>query len=239
MPKSNFQRVRNSYTRDTGKSKQNARLSHVKKYLSNLSLKNGSNRKKERFRFLNSGLSRFSALSKKMSNTYKSQNQPKFLNEKGKKVAMFLQSKFRINKAKQELKRLQNKKLSNSLKSMNTSIKKMVRPARPSPSLRRKPSRTAPVLNLNEKLSNSLKSMSNSIKKLLKPTPNYKPPLPSRPSKPMKPMKINKSSLTQKFNPKLSPIYELSKNKPHWIKAGPKSTHRKATVRRVTKHAPK
>lgn len=96
MPKSNFQRVRNSYTRNTGKSKQNARLSHVKKYLSNLSLKNGSNRKKERFRFLNSGLSRFSALSKKMSNTYKSQNQPKFLNEKGKKVAMFLQSKFKI-----------------------------------------------------------------------------------------------------------------------------------------------
>jgi hypothetical protein len=54
-------------------------------------------------------------------------------------------------------------------------------------------------------------------------------------------------SISQKFKPKLSPIPEmvskakalLTRAKPHWILNGPKTTHRKATVKRITKLAPK
>ena len=198
---------------------------------------------------LNRRLSRVNRMANKgkqlsLSNTYKKWDD---VNKKGSKIALFLQSKFRMGKAKNALNRMKNKKDQNNIalakekksqmnekhlmsfenlngqnrgsneKSNKKIRKSKSRRVRPSPPVRRKPI--------------SSKNVNFSVKHLPS-IRNY----------------MNKSkSMSQKFKPKLSTIPDmvskantiLKRVKSHWILNGPKATHRKVTVRRITKHAPK
>jgi len=285
MPRSNVQSHRQG-----SKSKQNVRNSHVKKYLTNITpgshvqntkgskrtvykrLKNESNRRsrvrsQSRFNFASRGLSVVNSISNKarlLSNAYNKSREQK-RNAQGTKVATFLQSKFRMGKAKKHLNQLRNHQLlaakervrriqkqrqmtnedearenaknehlytarkdglKNQLSKMNKSVKRLTRPSRVAPSLRRKPIRNAPILNLREKLNRSLANMNSSVKKIA---------YPNRSNHSI-PKNRSKSSIEKAMN---SARGFLNRKTPHWITLGRKTKHVKPIVKRVTKLAPK
>jgi len=249
--------------RQSRKSKQNVRNSHVKKYLTNVQhapqvhqgtkrtvykrLKNESNRRsriqaQSRFSFLNRGLSRLNSLAnkgKQLSNAYQKSQQKR--NAQGTKVATFLQSKFRMGKAKKQLNQLRNHQLLAAKERVrriqeqrNMIQEDEAQENAKENALRKTLNRTK---NKNENnlqgfrnklsLKNKLKNMTNSVKKL-----DY--------SSRSIPKNRSKSTLEKAMN---STRVFLTRKTPHWITLGAKSGHRsrhvKPFVKRVTKPAPK
>lgn len=200
-----------------------------------------------RVNFLNQGISRLNRMSnkvKQLSNTYKKSEDEK-RNKKGSKIALFLQSKFRMGKAKNELNRMKHKKdqtnialakekirqmkekhqmslenLNGQNRRSNEKSNKKIRRSRrvhPSPPLRRRPISSKNV-NFSVKHLSSIRNYMN------KSTPKNK----------------SKSFLEKAMN---STSVFFNGKKPHWItlgaKSGAKSRHVKPVIRRVTKQAPK
>jgi hypothetical protein len=116
--------------------------------------------------------------------------------------------------------------LKNQLSKMNKSVKRLTRPSRVAPSLKRNPERKAPILNLRENLSRSLANMNRSVKKLAYPNRTTRS-IPKNRSKSAIEIAMNSTRLF------------INRKTPHWITLGRKTQHLKPVVRRVTKLAPK
>lgn len=253
MTKSTFQKHR------TTPAKQKLQQQHIKKYLTNknrnINLKLLQNQlnlndKESKNKDLKEGLK----LLQNELNIYNKESK----NTKGKRIALFLQSKFRGKKAKQQLSRLRNQKEVKNL----SAARERVRRIREQQSMfqedeahqLQQESRNRSLARKKEKqnLSDKLRNMAQSVKRLTRP------PLPPRKKKDsfsntlknltqsLKglfnrsiPRSRRKSSKETQMNSSRS-FLGIIPNKEHWVlTTGKKAIHRKPKVRRVTKKAPK
>jgi hypothetical protein len=160
----------------------------------------------------------------KLSNAYnQSQKQKRNAHAaaQGTKVATFLQSKFRMGKAKKRLNELRTHQLI-------TAKERNITNASENASVNRTKENNLQGIRNKLSMKNKLNSMTNSVKRL------------AYPNRSSRPKNRSKSSLEKAMN---STRLFFNRKTPHWItlgaKSGHKSRHVKPVVRRVAKQAPK